>query len=59
VPLFRSRNHFRVPTIKVVPLLVVLVALALVGGVVALALIEPAPPLRHYEVPVPSERLSR
>ena len=59
MPLFRSRNHFRVPTIKVVPLLVVLVVVALVGGIVALALIEPRPPLRHYEVPVPSERLSR
>jgi hypothetical protein len=57
--MFRSRSHFRVPTVKLGPLVVAVVALLLLGGLVALALIEPQPPTRHYEVPVTNERLSR
>jgi hypothetical protein len=30
-----------------------------VAGLVALAVVEPRPPLRHFEVPVPNERLAR
>jgi hypothetical protein len=59
VPMFRSRNHFRVPTIKLGPVMVAVVLLVLVGGLVALAVIEPRPPLKHFEVPVPSERFAR
>jgi hypothetical protein len=31
----------------------------LIAGLVALAVIEPRPPMRHFEVPVPSERFAR
>jgi len=37
---------------------VVVIAL-LIGGLVALAVIEPRPQVRHFEVPVPSERFAR
>lgn len=57
--MFRSRNRFAVPTLKIGPLIVVAVVLLLIAGVVALAVIEPRPPLRHFEVPVPNERFAR
>lgn len=57
--MFRSRSHFRVPTLKLGPVVVAVVAILLIGGLVALAVIEPRPPLRHFEVPVPSERFAR
>ena len=44
-------------TIAIAALAVVI--LVLVGGLVALAMIEPRPPLKHFEVPVPSERFAR
>ena len=31
----------------------------LIAGLVALAVIEPRPPLKHFEVPVPNERFAR
>jgi hypothetical protein len=59
VPLFRSRNRFSVPTLKIGPVIVVTVVCLLIAGVVALAVIEPRPPTRHFEVPVPNERFAR
>ena len=59
MPLFRSRSHFRVPTVKLGPLVVAVVAVLLIGGLLALAVIEPRPPLKHFEVTVPNDRLSR
>jgi len=59
VPLFRSRNRFSVPTLKLGPVITVVVAGLLVAGLVALAVIEPRPPVRHFEVPVPNERFAR
>jgi hypothetical protein len=59
VPLFRSRNRFSVPTVKLGPLVVVIVVSLVIAGLVALAVVEPRPPLRHFEVPVPSERFAR
>ncbi len=59
VPIFRSRNRFSVPTLKLGPVIAAVVVVVLVGGLVALAVIEPRPPLRHFEVPVPSERFAR
>jgi hypothetical protein len=59
VPLFRSRNRFSVPTLKLGPLVVAIVVSLLIAGVVALAVIEPRPPMRHFEVPVPNERFAR
>jgi len=57
--MFRSRNRFSVPTLRFGPVLGVIALCLLIGGLVALAVIEPRPPLRQFEVPVPSERLAR
>ena len=59
MPLFRSRNRFSVPTIKLGPVVAVVVVSLLIAGLVALAVIEPRPPVRHFEVPVPNERFAR
>lgn len=58
MPMFRSRSHFRVPSVKLGPLIVAVVAILLIGGLVALAVVEPRPPLRHYEITVPNDRFS-
>ena len=50
--MFRSRNHFRVPTLKLGPVIAVVVAAVLIGGLAILAVIEPRPAMRHFEVPV-------
>lgn len=47
------------PTLKLGPLVVAIVVSLLIAGVVALAVIEPRPPMRHFEVPVPNERFAR
>jgi hypothetical protein len=57
--MFRSRYHFRVPSFRLGPLIVFIVVCLVVAGVVVLAIIEPRPPLKHFEVPVPNERFSR
>jgi hypothetical protein len=57
--MFRSRNHFRVPTLRLGPVVAVIVIALLIAGLVALAVIEPRPQLRHFEVPVPSDRFAR
>ena len=59
MPLFRSRNRFSVPTLKLGPVITFIIVGLLVAGVVALAVIEPRPPVRHFEVPVPNERFAR
>lgn len=59
MPLFRSRNRFSVPTLKLGPVIAVVVVSLLIAGLVALAVIEPRPPVRHFEVPVPNERFAR
>ena len=59
MPLFRSRNRFSVPTLKLGPVITVIVVGLVVAGLVALAVIEPRPPVRHFEVPVPNERFAR
>ncbi|UYN94162.1 MAG: hypothetical protein KIT25_19300 [Enhydrobacter sp.] len=59
MPLFRSRSHFRVPTLRLGPVVAFVVACLVVGGLVALVVIEPRPPLRHFEVTVPNERFAR
>ena len=59
MPLFRSRNRFSVPTVKLGPLVVVIVVSLLIAGLVALAVIEPRPPMRHFEVPVSNDRFAR
>ena len=57
--MFRSRHRFTVPTLKIGPVIVVVVVGLLIAGLVALAVIEPRPPVRHFEVPVPNERFAR
>lgn len=59
VPLFRSRNRFSLPTLRLGPVIVVAVLALVIAGLVALAIVEPRPPLRHFEVPVPNERFAR
>lgn len=59
MPLFRSRNRFSVPTLKLGPVIAVIVVSLLVAGLVALAVIEPRPPMRHFEVPVSNDRFAR
>jgi len=48
-----------VPTLKLGPVVAVVVISLLIAGLVALAVIEPRPPVRHFEVPVPNERFAR
>jgi hypothetical protein len=41
------------------PFLIFLAICVVALGVAALAVLEPRPPVKHFEVPVPSERFSR
>jgi hypothetical protein len=50
--MFRSRSHFRVPTLKIGPLIVFVIVAVLIGGLAVLAVIEPSPTVKHFEVPV-------
>jgi hypothetical protein len=49
----------QLPAVRLVPLAVIVVLCLVAGGLVALAVFEPQPPLKHFEVPVPNERLVR
>jgi hypothetical protein len=57
--MFRSRNRFTVPALKIAPVIIVVLLVLLIAGLVVLAVLEPRPPVRHFEVPVPSERFAR
>jgi hypothetical protein len=57
--MFRSRSRLNVPALKIGPVIVVIIVGLVIAGLVALAVIEPRPPLRHFEVPVPNERFAR
>jgi len=57
VPLFRPKPSL--PTFRWLPFLIVLVVSVVIVGLVALAVLEPRPPTRHFEVPIPSERFAR
>jgi hypothetical protein len=57
--MFRSRHRFNVSTIKIGPVIFVVVVGLLIAGLVALAIIEPRPPLKHFEVPVSNDRFAR
>ena len=57
--MFRSRYHFRVPSFRLGPLVVFLLILLVAGGLAVLAIIEPRPQLKHFDVPVPNERFAR
>ncbi|MBY0319357.1 MAG: hypothetical protein K2X72_11585 [Reyranella sp.] len=47
------------PTLKLGPVVTVIVVSLVIAGLVALAVIEPRPPVRHFEIPVPNERFAR
>jgi hypothetical protein len=49
----------QLPAVRLAPLVVIVVLCLVAGGLAALALFEPRPPLKHFEVPVPNERLAR
>jgi hypothetical protein len=49
----------QLPAVRLGPLAVIVVLCLVAGGLVALAVFEPQPPLKHFEVPVPNERLAR
>jgi hypothetical protein len=57
--MFRSRTRFSVPTLRLGPVIIVAVVALLIAGLVALAVVEPRPPLKHFEIPVPNERFAR
>lgn len=57
--MFRSRTRFSVPTLRLGPVIIVAVVALVIAGLVALAVVEPRPPLKHFEVPVPNERFAR
>ena len=57
MPLFRSKTQL--PTFRLGPLLIAVVVGLVVVGLAALAVFEPRPPVKHFEVPVPSERFAR
>jgi hypothetical protein len=59
VPLFRTKSHFRVPPLKLGPLILSIVAGVVIAVLAGLLLLEPRPPLRHFEVPISSDRFSR
>jgi hypothetical protein len=59
VRIFRSKSHMQIPAVRLAPLAVIVVLCLVAGGLVALAVFEPQPPLKHFEVPVPNERLAR
>ncbi len=57
--MFRSRTRFSVPTLRLGPVIIVAVVALVIAGLVALAVVEPRPPLKHFEIPVPNERFAR
>lgn len=57
--MFRSRTRFSVPTLRLGPVVIVAVVALVIAGLVALAVVEPRPPLKHFEIPVPNERFAR
>jgi len=59
VPIFRSKSHMHLPAVRLGPVAVIVVLCLVAGGLMALAVFEPRPPLKHFEVPVPNDRFAR
>ena len=59
MPLFRKRSTFTVPRVGAGGLLLILLLLAVVGGVAILAFADIKPPTRTFEQEIPRERFSR
>jgi hypothetical protein len=47
------------PTLRLGPVILVALLTLVVAGLVALAVVEPRPPLKHFEITVPNERFAR
>ena len=47
------------PTLRLGPVIVVAVLTLVFAALVALAVVEPRPPLKHFEIQVPNERFAR
>ena len=56
--MFRSRSHFRLPPVRVAPVAVGILVCLVLAGLVALSFLDPKPPTRHFEVPVPNDRFA-
>ena len=59
MPPFRNRSLIRLPTLRLGPTFFVIVLGLIVAGLVTLAVIDPRPPLRSFEVPVSNDRFAR
>jgi hypothetical protein len=57
VPPFRAKSPLRLPAARIGTLVLMVAGLVVVGGLVLLAVIEPRPTMRHFEVQVPGDRL--
>lgn len=55
----RSKSSPRVSFGRIALLIVALLVVVLVAGGAVLALLEPSPPVKHFEIPVSNDRLSR
>ncbi len=47
------------PSLRLGPVIIVAFLTLVFAGVVALAFVEPRPPLKHFEITVPNERFAR
>ena len=58
--MFRSRSLFRLPPpVRLGPIVLVVLAFLALAGLVALSIVDPKPPSRHFEVPIPNDRFAR
>jgi len=59
VPSFRNRSLIRLPALRLGPTLILVVLGAVAAGLVTLAVIDPKPQMRAFEVPVSNDRFAR
>ena len=59
MPPFRNRSLIRLPNLRLGPTLLVLALGAVMAGLVTLAVIDPKPQMRAFEVPVSNDRFAR
>jgi hypothetical protein len=59
VPSFRNRSLIRWPALRLGPTLIAVLVGLVVAGLVTLAVINPRPPIRAFEVPISNDRFAR
>jgi hypothetical protein len=59
VPSFRNRSLIRWPALRLGPILIAVLVGLVVAGLVTLAVINPRPPIRAFEVPISNDRFAR